>query len=81
MPSFRYPWPSSRLTPDEMAMLYHARARSPGRSITQLIAEAVRAAYAPDKANLVQPTIQRKFHDHPKQKSKPEESVPEDRAA
>ena len=42
----RYPWPASALTPDEMALLYHARERSPSRvPITQLIAEAVRVAY------------------------------------
>ena len=46
MSNYRYPWPASALTRDDMAMLHRARSRSPGRvPITQLIAEAVRAAY------------------------------------
>ena len=46
MSDYRYPWPASALTPEEMAMLYHAREKSPIRMpITQLIAEAVRVQY------------------------------------
>ena len=75
MPSFRYPWPASALTSDEMALLYHARERSPDRiPITQLIREAVRFAFA------VPSSSQRSTHD-PNPESKPEEPVPEDRAA
>ncbi len=44
--SFRYPWPASALGPDEMAMLHRRRESLRERTpITQLIAEAVRAAY------------------------------------
>lgn len=77
MSDYRYPWPASRLTPDEMAMLYHAR--SPGRPITQLIAEAVRAAYGP---GVTVPSSPPPRSTHvPTPKFQPEESVPEDRAA
>ena len=80
MSGYRYPWPASALSRDEMAMLYHARERSPGRVfITQLIAEAVRAAYGPGVAVSSSPPP-RSAHD-PTQKFQPEESVPEDRAA
>lgn len=80
MSDYRYPWPSSALTPDDMAILHRARARSPGRvPITQLIAEAVRAAYGPGVAVPSSPTP-RSPHD-PTPKFQPEEPVPEDRAA
>ena len=80
MPSFRYPWPASALTRDEMALLHRAREHSPGRvPITQLIAEAVRAAYGPGVA-VPSSSSPRSTHDQ-FPKSKPEESVPEDRAA
>jgi len=80
MPTFRYPWPASSLSRDEMALLYNARERSPGRvPITQLIAEAVRVAYGPGVAVSFSPQP-RSTHD-PNRKSKPEEPVPEDRAA
>lgn len=80
MPTFRYPWPASALTRDDMAMLHRARERSPCRvPITQLIAEAVRAAYGPGVAVSFSPQP-RSTHD-PNRKSKPEEPVPEDRAA
>ena len=43
---FRYPWPSSAIGQEEMALLYIARESSPDKtSITQLIATAVRAQY------------------------------------
>lgn len=46
MSDYRYPWPASALTRDEMALLYFARENSnPRIPITQLIAEAVRAQY------------------------------------
>ena len=80
MPPFRYPWPASALTSDEMALLYHARERSPCRvPITQLIAEAVRAAYGPGVAVPSSPQP-RSTHD-PNRKSKPEESVSQNPAA
>lgn len=80
MPTFRYPWPASRITRDEMTLLYNARERSPSRvPITQLIAEAVRAAYGLGVA-VPSSSSPRSTHDQ-FPKSKPEESVPEDRAA
>ena len=80
MSDYRYPWPASALTPDEMALLYHARERSPGRvPITQLIAEAVRAAYGPGVAVPSSPPPRRTHDSIPT--PNPEESVPEDRAA
>ena len=53
MPDYRYPWPASRLTPEEMALLYHARERSPSHfPITQLIAHAIRATYGHQAGSL-----------------------------
>ena len=44
--SFRYPWPSSAIGKEEMALLYLARESSPDRTtITELVARAVRAQY------------------------------------
>ena len=44
--SFKYPWPASCLTAADMKLLHNARESSPDRPpITQLLAEAVRAAY------------------------------------
>ena len=46
MSEYKYPWPASALTPDEMRLLYLARESSPNRQpITRLLAQAVRAAY------------------------------------
>lgn len=46
MSEYRYPWPASALSPDEMRMLYLARESHPQHPpITRLIAEAVRAVY------------------------------------
>ena len=46
MIQYRYPWPASALTRDEMAMLFLARESNPDRiSITRLIANAVRSQY------------------------------------
>ena len=46
MTHYRYPWPASALTHDEMAMLFLARESNPDRiPITRLIADAVRAQY------------------------------------
>ena len=43
---YRYPWPASAITPDEMALLYQARESGPTRQpITQLIARAIRRTY------------------------------------
>lgn len=80
MPQFRYPWPASALTRDEMTLLYHVRERSPDRiPITRLIAEAVRAAYGSGVA-VSSSTPSRRFYD-PIPKSKPEEPVPQNPAA
>jgi hypothetical protein len=47
MIKFRYPWPASALTVDDMVLLYHVRkSLSPRVPITRLIAQAVRAMYA-----------------------------------
>lgn len=80
MSGYKYPWPASALTPDEMAMLYHARERSPGRvPITKLIAKAVRAAYGSGIDILSSPPS-RSTHD-PTQKFQPEELVSQNPAA
>ena len=80
MSGYKYPWPASALTPDEMAMLFYARERSPGRVfITQLIAEAVRAAYGLGVAVPSSPPP-RSTHD-PTPKFQPEESVSQNPAA
>jgi hypothetical protein len=44
---YRYPWPASGLTPNEMALLHTAREESgrPRTPITRLIARAVRETY------------------------------------
>ncbi len=80
MSGYRYPWPASALTRDEMAMLYHARSRSSGRvPITQLIAEAVRAAYCLGVAVPSSPPP-RSTND-PTSKFQPEEPVSQNPAA
>jgi hypothetical protein len=80
MSDYRYPWPASALTPDEMAILYQARERSPSRvPITQLIAEAVRTAYATGVTVPSSPTPRSTNDQFPK--SQPEEPVPYDCAA
>lgn len=46
MPRYRYPWPASAITPDEMAILHAAREASrPRVPISRLIARAVRETY------------------------------------
>jgi hypothetical protein len=42
---YRYPWPASAITPEEMALLYQARESGPRMPITRLIARAVRQTY------------------------------------
>jgi hypothetical protein len=43
----RYPWPASRLGPEEMALLFLARQKAPCRTtITALLAQAVRLAFS-----------------------------------
>lgn len=80
MSNYRYPWPASAILPDDMAILHRARERSPGRvPITQLIAEAVRRAYAPCEADPLSPPT-RSSHD-PTPKFQPEESVSQNPAA
>lgn len=45
-PTYRYPWPASALSEEDMAILYHTRESDPERKpITQLIREAVQAMY------------------------------------
>ena len=80
MSAYRYPWPASALTREDMALLFHARSRSPGRvPITQLIAEAVRAVYGPGVAVSSSPQP-RSTHD-PTPKFQPEESISQNPAA
>ena len=80
MSAYRYPWPASALTREDMALLFHARSRSPGRvPITQLIAEAVRAVYGPGVIVPSSPQP-RSTHD-PTPKFQPEESVSQNPAA
>ncbi len=46
MTHYRYPWPASALDAEDMAALYQARESDTERKpITQLIREAVQAAY------------------------------------
>ena len=46
MPAYRYPWPASAITPEDMAVLYQERELSePRLPITELIARAVRQTY------------------------------------
>jgi len=46
MSDYRYPWPGSAISPDEMALLYRVRESSPDRTpITQLIAHAINHTY------------------------------------
>ena len=80
MSQYRYPWPASKISPDDMAMLHRARERSPGRvPITQLIAEAVRAAYGSGVA--VQSSSQPRSTHDPTPKFQPEESISQNPAA
>ena len=52
MSEYRYPWPASALTPDEMKLLYLARENHPDRPpITKLISAAVRAVYQTKPTN------------------------------
>ena len=45
--AYRYPWPGSALTAEDMSVLHAVRESGSHRMpITQLIAEAVRRAYA-----------------------------------
>ena len=80
MPQFHYPWPASAIGSEEMSMLYLARESSPDKTtITQLIAEAVRAAYGPGVAVPPSPSP-RSTHD-PTPKFQPEEPVSQNPAA
>lgn len=46
MTGYRYPWPASALTPEDMAALHAVRENGPTRTpITDLIAHAVRIVY------------------------------------
>ncbi len=40
-PPAKYQWPSNRITPEDMAILYHLRSRT-GTPINQLLQEAIR---------------------------------------
>ena len=76
MSDYRYPWPASALTRDDMALLYYARERSPDRiPITQLIREAVRVAFAVPSS-----PPSRSTHD-PTPNIQPEEPVSQNPAA
>lgn len=56
-PGYRYPWPSSQLTAADMRLLHEVREARPDRPpITQLLAEAVRAAYGHSAAQPEQVT-------------------------
>lgn len=44
MDDYRYPWPASRLTEEEMQILYEQRQKQK-KPITQLLKEAVRQTY------------------------------------
>ena len=45
-PRYRYPWPASALTPQDMAVLHSVRETSAKRvHISALVANAVRACY------------------------------------
>jgi hypothetical protein len=44
--NYRYPWPASSLSADDMALLHNARESSEPRTpITKLIAKAIRKTY------------------------------------
>ncbi|NUO81338.1 hypothetical protein HUU05_14770 [candidate division KSB1 bacterium] len=40
-PPAKYQWPANKITPDDMAILYHLRART-GTPINKLLQEAIR---------------------------------------
>lgn len=42
---FKYPWPASAISPEEMSLLYRAREAEPRQPITRLIARAIRQTY------------------------------------
>lgn len=42
---YRYPWPASAISSQEMALLYQVRKSGPRQSITELIARAIRQTY------------------------------------
>jgi hypothetical protein len=44
-PRYRYRWPASAITSEEMALLYQAREAGPRQPITRLIARAIRQTY------------------------------------
>jgi hypothetical protein len=51
-PGYRYPWPASAITPQDMALLHMARESGRRRvPITALVAEAVRSAYGQQTPN------------------------------
>ncbi len=64
--TYRYPWPASAITPQDMALLHNARETAAKRvPITALVAEAVRRCYGQalqSKAQaLTQPHNERKI--------------------
>ena len=64
-PTYRYPWPSSAISPADMVLLHSVReASNPRVPISVLVARAVRATYGQvlqSKAQaLTQPHIERK---------------------
>lgn len=50
---FKYPWPASAISPEEMSLLYQARETGPRMPITRLIARAVRQTYGTATATAV----------------------------
>ena len=59
MVRYRYPWPASAITTDDMAILHAVRESSlPRLPITALIAIAVRKTYAEQASVLNLPAIQ-----------------------
>ena len=50
---YRYPWPASAITQEEMALLYQARETGPRMPITRLITRAIRETYGTPMATAV----------------------------
>ena len=60
-PRYRYPWPASALTPQDMAVLHGVRETSAKRvHISALVANAVRACYGHQPQLRTQPPQERK---------------------
>ena len=65
----KYPWPASAISEEDMARLYHVRQNATPRvPITELIARAVRQAYAEDHTLTKTPTVPHAIVLHPEHK-------------